>query len=176
MEFTVMKSNNYWPPVLAGIILGIALFVSFIVAGQGMGASGAFARTAAQGVFTVDPAIAQNAYAGKYLKSGNALLNWTVIEVAGIFLGGLLSALLARRIKPEITRAEGYSVMKRLGFAFIGGILVAVATRLARGCTSGQALDGASTFSVGAWIFMLAAFGAGFFFAFLFKKQWKGVK
>ena len=169
-------NNKYWSPVFAGLILGIALFISFVVAGQGMGASGAFARVAAQGVYTIDPSIAQNAYAGKYLKHGNALLNWTVIEVAGIFLGGFISALIARRIKPEITRAQGYSPVKRLIFAFVGGILVAVATRLARGCTSGQALDGAATFSVGAWIFMLAAFGAGFFFAFLFKKQWKGVK
>ncbi len=171
-----MKSSNYWPPVLAGIVLGIALFISFIVAGQGMGASGAFARGTAQIAYTVDPSFAQNAYAGKYLKHGNALINWTVLEVLGIFIGGLISALLARRMKPEITRAKGYSSVKRLFFAFLGGVIIAAATRLTRGCTSGQALDGAATFSVGAWIFMLAAFGAGFFFAFLFKKQWKGVE
>jgi len=171
-----MKQNNYWSPVIAGIILGIALFISFIVAGQGMGASGAFARATAQAVYTVDPTFAQNAYAGKYLKHGDALTNWTVLEVLGIFIGGLISALIARRIRPEITRAKGYSSTKRLIFAFIGGILVAVATRLARGCTSGQALDGAAAFSVGSWIFMLAAFGSGFFFAFLFKNMWKGVE
>ncbi len=171
-----MKNNNYWSPILAGIILGVALFVTFIVAGQGMGASGAFARATAQAVYTIDPSFAQNAYAGKYLKHGNALANWTVLEVLGIFIGGLISALLAKRIKPEITRAKGYSSGKRLLFAFLGGIFIAVATRLARGCTSGQALDGAATFSVGSWIFMLAAFGAGFFFAFLFKNMWKGVE
>jgi len=171
-----MKQNNYWSPVIAGILLGVALFISFMVAGQGMGASGAFARATAQAVYTVDPSFAQNAYAGKYLKHGNALINWTVLEVAGIFIGGLISALLARRIKPEITKAKGYSSAKRLFFAFLGGVIVAAATRLTRGCTSGQALDGAATFSVGAWIFMLAVFGSGFFFAFLFKKQWKGVK
>ena len=171
-----MKENKYWSPIIAGIVLGIALFISFIVAGQGMGASGAFARATAQAVYTVDPSFADNGYAGKYLRHGNALLNWTVIEVVGIFIGGFISALLAKRIKPEITRAKGYSIAKRLILAFIGGILVAAATRLTRGCTSGQALDGAATFSVGAWIFMLAAFGAGFLFAFLFRKQWKGVE
>ncbi len=171
-----MKENNYWSPVIAGIILGIALFISFIIAGQGMGASGAFARATAQATFTIDPAFAHNAYAGKYLKHGNALLNWTVLEVVGIFIGGLISALIARRIKPEITRAKGYSSGKRLFFAFLGGVIVAAATRLTRGCTSGQALDGAATFSVGAWIFMLAVFGSGFLFSFLFKKQWKGVE
>ena len=168
--------NRYLNPITAGVLLGVALFVSFIIAGQGMGASGAFARATAQGLFQIDPAIAHNAYAGKYLKHGNALSNWTVIEVIGIFLGALLSALLAKRIKPEITRAKGYPALFRLVLAFGGGFLVAIGTRLARGCTSGQALDGASAMSVGAWIFMLAVFGAGFFFAFLFKKQWKGVE
>jgi len=169
-------NNKYINPISAGIILGIALFISFIIAGQGMGASGAFARATAQAVFTIDPEFANNAYASKYLKHQNALVNWTVIEVIGIFIGALISALLAKRIKFEITKSKNYSIIKRFFFAFVGGVLIAVATRLARGCTSGQALDGASTFSVGAWIFMLSAFGAGFLVAFLFKKQWKEVE
>jgi len=168
--------KKYINPIGAGVILGIALFISFIIAGQGMGASGAFARATAQIAYTIDPDFANNAYAGKYLKSGNALINWTVIEVIGIFIGGFISALIAKRIKPEITRAPNYSKTKRLIFAFLGGVLVAIGTRLARGCTSGQALDGAAAMSVGAWIFMLAAFGAGFLVAFLFKNQWKGFK
>jgi uncharacterized membrane protein YedE/YeeE len=169
------KENNYWNPILAGIILGIALFISFMVAGQGMGASGAFARVVAQISYLYDSAFAANSYASAYLKHGNALANWTVVEVFGIFLGGYLSAAFAGRIKQDISRGEGYPASKRLFFAFFGGIIVAIATRLARGCTSGQALDGASTFSVGAWIFMLAAFGAGFLFSSLFKKQWKNI-
>jgi uncharacterized membrane protein YedE/YeeE len=169
-------NNKYINPIGAGVILGIALFISFIIAGQGMGASGAFARATAQLAYTIDPEFAKNAYAAKYLRDGDALTNWTVLEVVGIFIGGLISALLAKRIKPEITKARGYSSFKRLTFAFLGGILVAVGTRFARGCTSGQALDGAAAMSVGAWIFMLAAFGAGFLVAFLFKNQWKGVE
>jgi uncharacterized membrane protein YedE/YeeE len=169
-------NNKYINPIGAGVILGIALFISFIVAGQGMGASGAFARVTAQAAFVIDPEFAKNAYAAKYLRNGDALTNWTVIEVVGIFIGGLISALLARRFKFEVTKAEGYSIVKRFIFAFTGGVLIAVATRLARGCTSGQALDGASTFSAGAWIFMLAAFGAGFLVAFIFKKQWQEVE
>ena len=169
-------NNKFLNPIGAGVILGIALFISFIIAGQGMGASGAFARLTAQTAYMVDPEFAKNAYAAKYLKHNNALVNWTVIEVIGIFIGGLISALLAKRFKFEITKSKDYSVTKRFAFAFIGGVLIAVATRFARGCTSGQALDGASTFSAGAWIFMLAAFGAGFLVAFIFKKQWKEVE
>jgi len=169
------KTNKYWNPIFAGIILGIALFISFMIAGQGMGASGAFARVTAQLTYLYDSAFAANSYAAGYLKHGDALANWTVIEVFGIFLGGYISAAFAGRIKQSIDRGEDYSAFKRLFWAFMGGIIIAVATRFARGCTSGQALDGASTFSVGAWIFMLAAFGAGFFFSNFFKAQWKGV-
>lgn len=169
-------NENYWNPIIAGFVLGTALFISFMIAGQGMGASGAIARVVAQMTYLFDSAIASNAYVAGYLKNGNALANWTVIEVVGIFLGGYISAALAGRLKQGVDRGEGYSIAKRLGWAFLGGIIIAVASRLARGCTSGQALDGAATFSVGAWIFMLSAFGAGFLFAPLFKKQWKGIK
>ena len=168
------QNKSYWNPIFAGIMLGIALFGSFMIAGQGMGASGAFARLTAELNFLYDGSLINNAYAGKYLH-GNALSNWTVIEVAGIFIGGYISAAFAGRIKGTIDKGEGYSSFKRLFWSFVGGVIIAVATRLARGCTSGQALDGAATFSVGAWIFMLGAFGAGFFFAMFFKKQWKGV-
>ncbi len=167
--------KGYWNPVVAGIVLGTALFLSFMIAGQGMGASGAFARVTAQLVYLYDSAFASNAYAGKYLHNGNALSNWTVVEVVGIFISGYISAALAGRIKSEVGKGEGYSTFKRLFWSFLGGMLIAAGTRLARGCTSGQALDGAATFSVGAWIFMLGAFGAGFLFASFFKKQWNKV-
>ena len=168
--------NKYWHPVFTGIVLGFVLYATFMVAGQGLGASGAFARTAAQLAYLIDPSYASNAYAGKYLKHGNALANWIVVEVVGVFIGGYISAMLAGRIRREVDKGEGYPVGKRLFWAFLGGFIMAGATRLARGCTSGQALDGASTFSVGAWIFMLAAFGTAFFVAPFFYKQWKNVK
>ena len=169
------KDKGYWNPIVAGVILGVALWGSFMIAGQGMGASGAFARATAQLTYLYDSAFATNSYAAGYLKSGDALANWTVIEVFGIFLGGYISAAFAGRIKQSIDRGDDYPAFMRLFWAFLGGVIIAIATRLARGCTSGQALDGAATFSVGAWIFMLAAFGAGFLFAPLFKKQWKNI-
>jgi hypothetical protein len=172
-----MEDNkNYWHPILAGFVLGTAIFISYMIAGQGMGASGTMARVTAQLVYLYDSTFAQNSYVIGYLKDGNALANWTVVETFGIFLGGFISAALAGRIKGGIDRGEGYSASKRLFWAFLGGVIIAVASRLARGCTSGQALDGAATFSVGAWVFMLGAFGAGFILAPLFKKQWHNIK
>ena len=56
------ENKNYWNPIIAGFILGTALFVSFMVAGQGMGASGAFARSTAQLAFLYDSAIILSLY------------------------------------------------------------------------------------------------------------------
>jgi len=168
--------KKYWNPFIGGFFLGTVLFISFLVAGQGMGASGAFARVTAEVTYLYNSTFSSNAYASHYLHHGaNALANWTVVEVFGIFLGGYLSAALSGRINQGVDKAEGYSTFKRFVWAFLGGMLIAAGTRLARGCTSGQALDGASTFSVGAWIFMLAIFGTGFMLAPLFKNQWKNL-
>jgi len=166
------KEQRYWNPLVGGFFLGTLLFVSFIVAGQGVGASGAFARVTAQLAYLYDATFSTNGYAGHYLKHGNALANWTVVEVVGVFLGGYISAAFAGRIKQSVERGDNYPAYKRLFWAFLGGFLIGPATRLARGCTSGQALDGAASFSFGAWIFMIAAFGAGFLLAPLFKRQW----
>ncbi|MFK5881169.1 MAG: YeeE/YedE thiosulfate transporter family protein [Sulfurospirillum sp.] len=102
------QKDGYWHPLVAGVILGIVLFISFMVAGQGLGASGAFARATAQLVYLYDSTFAQNLYASKYLFNGNALANWTVIEVFGVFLGGYISAMLAGRIKQSIDKGSAY--------------------------------------------------------------------
>jgi hypothetical protein len=46
------------------------------------------------------------------------------------------------------------------------------ATRVARGCTSGQALTGGAMLSVGSWLFMIAVFAGAYAAAGLVKRQW----
>ncbi|HIE24651.1 MAG TPA: hypothetical protein EYP74_01485, partial [Anaerolineales bacterium] len=57
-------------------------------------------------------------------------------------------------------------------FAFIGGFLFTYGARLARGCTSGQALSGGATLSAGSWAVMMAIFGGAYLFAYTFRKLW----
>ncbi len=167
--------KKYWNPYFGGVILGTMLFLTFAIASQGFGASGTFSRLTAQFLVNGDQNWLDNAYVGNYFKyTDNALLNWTVLETIGILLGGFASALLAGRLSLRPDKAAGYSLFKRFGWALIGGMIVAFSTRLARGCTSGQGLDGMATFSVGAWIFMFAAFAAGLIFSPFFRKQWVG--
>jgi uncharacterized membrane protein YedE/YeeE len=49
---------------------------------------------------------------------------------------------------------------------------MAFGARLARGCTSGQALTGGATLSAGSWAVMFAIFGGGYALAYSLRKFW----
>ena len=61
----------------------------------------------------------------------------------------------------------------RIGLAVGGGVLMGFAARLARGCTSGQALTGGSVLAVGSWVFMFSVFAGGYAIAPLVRRQWR---
>lgn len=164
----------YSNPYLAGAGLGLVLLAAFAIMGHGIGASGAAAEVVAAGVNAAAPAHAQsNDYLRPWVDGGrNGLASWIVLEVLGIFAGAFISAKLAGRVKREVERGPRATNRSRLLWALAGGSLMGFAARLARGCTSGQALTGGALLSVGSWIFMLALFAAGFAVAPLFRKQW----
>ncbi len=165
--------KKYWNPYFGGVVLGTMLFLTFAIASQGFGASGTFSRAMAQLLVSNDKIWLENAYVSSYFRHGdNALLNWTVIETVGILLGGFVSALLAGRFMISPDKAPRYPMMKRFVWALVGGMIIEFATRITRGCTSGQGLDGMATFSVGTWIFMFSVFAAALIFSPLFRKQW----
>jgi uncharacterized membrane protein YedE/YeeE len=165
--------KSYWNPYFGGVVLGTMLFLTFLIASQGFGASGTFSRGVAQILVSMDTSWLENAYIANYFRhSDSSLINWTVFETIGVFLGGFISALLAGRFMIKPDKAESYPLMKRFLLAFIGGAIIAFATRLTRGCTSGQGLNGMVTFSVGAWIFMFMAFAGALMASPLFKSQW----
>ncbi|HEY2805548.1 MAG TPA: YeeE/YedE thiosulfate transporter family protein [Gemmatimonadales bacterium] len=167
-------ARPYANPYVAGFGLGLVLLATYAIMGHGIGASGAFAASVAAGVSSVAPShAAANDYYRAYNDAGNPLASWIVIEVAGIFAGAFISALLAGRLQRTIEKGSGVAPKTRLAWAFAGGSLMGFASRLARGCTSGLALTGGAALSVGSWVFMLALFGAAYALAPLFRKQWR---
>ena len=54
----------------------------------------------------------------------------------------------------------------------IGGAIMGYGARMARGCTSGQALSGGATLSVGSWAFMFAVFGGAYAVAYFVRRLW----
>ncbi len=169
-----MHAKNYWNPYLAGLLLGLTLLATFLVAGQGLGASALPKRVIALAAHEAAPAwTAANPALGGYVADGaNPLRNWLVVEVVGVLLGGFIGALSAGRLKGAVERGPRVSVQTRLWLAFAGGIVMGVGAGLARGCTSGQALSGGAALAAGSWVFMMLFFAGAYATAFFVRRQW----
>lgn len=162
-----------WNPYLAGVGLGLTLLLSYVVLGAGLGASGSLARVAATAAHALAPAAVEgNAYLGPWFAVGSPLVHYLVAMAAGTLLGGFLSALAGRRIRPQIERGPRISSRTRLLLALAGGILVGFASRMAGGCTSGQALSGGALLLTGSFAFMGAVFASGYAAAWFVRKEW----
>lgn len=170
-----METKNYINPYLAGVSIGIVLLLAFLLAGRGLGATGAYSRTVAEGVSMVAPehAAQSEPYAAFLSESAGLLGDWLVVEIIGVFIGALLSAFLARRFRITVERGSQTTSTSRLVHALGGGLLMGLGAKLARGCTSGQGLTGGAMFSVGAWTFIACAFAMAYLVAPLVKNQWK---
>lgn len=171
MEETKLKYMN---PYLAGVFLGIVLFASFLLFGHGLGASGGIAKIVGTAVDTVAPGHTDgNSYLVGLLRVGSHPLdNWLVFEIIGVLIGGFLSGLLAGRVKLETYKGPGISIYTRWGAALIGGTLAGYGVRIARGCTSSQALSGGAVLSAGSWAFMLSVFAGAYMMAYFVRKLW----
>ncbi|MBW1729396.1 MAG: YeeE/YedE family protein [Deltaproteobacteria bacterium] len=169
-----MNSERYANPYLIGALLGLVLLLTFYTRGRGLGSSATFARISTAAVHLVAPGHAKaNAYFSKYLYGGRSpLMAWLVFLTMGAGLGGLFSAFISRRITGEVARGPSVGVSARLWLALFGGILSGFAARLARGCTSGQALTGASELAFGSWVFMFCIFAGAYATAYFFRKEW----
>ncbi len=172
-----MKANetNYWNPYLCGVLLGGVLFLSFLLTGHGLGASGGLARGVTAAVKTVAPGTVDSTAFFAGLGGGDkaVLSHWLVWEILGVLIGGAFSGLLAGRVRLGTHKGPRISVRTRLVFALLGGMLVGWATQLSRGCTSGQALSGGAILSAGSWAFMFSVFGGGYLVAYPLRKLWR---
>ncbi len=161
------EAKPFAHPYVAGVLLGLVLFGSFFLTGNGLGASGGLNRFI---VFFEDLIAPQHVDTTPYLLEmaggdKNPLDNWIVLVTLGVLLGGFVSGWRGNRIKLETNKGPNISIKSRWLFAFIGA-------RLARGCTSGQALSGGAVLSAGSWAFMFAVFGGAYALAYFVRKLW----
>ncbi|MBM4319392.1 MAG: hypothetical protein FJ125_05370 [Deltaproteobacteria bacterium] len=175
----------YWNSYVAGIGLGLVLLASFVVMGRGLGASGAATRFASYAVHKVDASLGggtraeadsiarRNSYMAEYLpREGDPFDDFLVYMFLGVLVGGFVAGLGGGRVRFETIRGPQTSDRRRLVLAVLGGIVSAYGARLARGCTSGQALTGGATLALGSWAFMLAVFAGGYALAWFMRKEW----
>ncbi|MEI7947225.1 MAG: YeeE/YedE thiosulfate transporter family protein [bacterium] len=166
-----MNAKPYSNPYLAGVLLGLTLLASYLILGAGLGASAAIARAGAYCELVLAPA---RTLASHYFGAWGAqpMNYYLVFMLAGVFCGGLISALLAGRCAVRVERGSSCSSPKRLIFAGVGGVIVGFASRLANGCTSGQALSGSALLLTGSLLFLVSVFAGGYATAWFVRRQW----
>lgn len=168
------KARGYWNPYAAGVVLGLVLFGSIFVTGNGLGASGGLARVVALGEREIAPdRVNRNPYLAPMAAGEN--LPWKhrmVWMILGVVAGGAVSGWLAGRMKLEIFGGPAVSRGTRLALAVLGGALMGYGAGMARGCTSGQALSGGAVLAVGSWAFMMMVFAGGYALAYPLRRLW----
>ena len=174
MKLISQDPGRYWNPYFGGALLGIVLFLSFFLSGSGLGGSGGLARVVAAATDVINPHYVDTNPIITGMAGGdhNPLDNRFVWMTLGVLIGGFASGFLNRRAKFETRKGPRVSVKTRWAMALLGGVLSGFAARLARGCTSGQALSGGAVLSYGSWGFMLAVFAAGYLFAIPVRRLW----
>jgi uncharacterized membrane protein YedE/YeeE len=161
-------------PYVGGAALGVVLFAAFFITGNGLGASGGLERIVFAAVDVFAPQHVDRAAYLLRLAGGdqNALDFWVVYMVAGVLVGGFVSGWHNGRLKIETHKGPRLSNRQRWFFAFLGGGIMGYGARLARGCTSGQALSGGAVLSAGSWAFMMAVFAGAYAVAYFVRKLW----
>jgi uncharacterized protein len=166
-------SQPFWNPYLAGVLLGLVLLATYVVAGRGLGATAGFAAVATWLAGIVTPSHTESSIVhAKYWNDGAPLLNWTLFLLFGALVGAALSGWQARRFRFTIERGPRVTDGQRLALAFAGGFIAACGAKLAKGCTSGQALTGSSILNAGSLVFLVAVFVAAFGLAYFVRKEW----
>jgi hypothetical protein len=164
----------YLQPYLAGALLGVLLFVAFLVTGNGLGSSGATSRIDAAVVDAVAPVHVDNTPYLLKMAGGdkNPLDDWIVPVFFGALLGGFSSGARNGRLGFITTKGPQISDRKRWVMSFLGGVIFLYGARMARGCTSGQALSGGATLAAGSWVIMLCIFASAYGLAYFVRKLW----
>jgi uncharacterized protein len=172
--FFQRPEKPYVHPYLGGALLGLVLFLAFFLTGNGLGASGGLNRLVVFVQDLINPAhVDRVAYLVKMAGGDlNPLDDWIVPMVFGTLVGGFVAGWLNGRLKVETNKGPQISKKTRWAMAFLGGAIMGYGARMARGCTSGQALSGGAVLSAGSWVFMFAVFAGAYALAYFVRKLW----
>jgi uncharacterized protein len=164
----------YVHPYLGGVVLGIVLFLAFFLTGNGLGSSGGTTRIVTFVEDQINPShVDRTPYLLKIAGGDkNPLDDWIIPVFLGALGGGFTSGLIFGRAKIETTKGPNVSNRTRWLMAFAGGTIFLYGARMARGCTSGQALSGGASLAAGSWAIMFAIFAGAYALAYFVRRLW----
>jgi uncharacterized protein len=144
-------------PYVIGGALGLLNTFAFATAKRGLGVTTAFESTAALAGRRLAPdAMNVNAYVAK--REETPKVDWESLLVLGVLAGSYFASRAASRpetrtVPSSWSRRFGPSPGKRYAAAFVGGAVMMVGARMAKGCTSGHALTGTAQLALSSWVF-----------------------
>jgi uncharacterized membrane protein HdeD (DUF308 family) len=132
----MQQQDGGWSPYLAGALSGVVGVLSVWFAGQFLGASTSFVRTAGMiEQFFGPERVAQMAYFVKTVPE----IDWQWMFMVGVLLGAAIAAVTSGSFKlqavPDMWAARfgAGSTVKRAVAAFVGGVVAMFGARLADG-------------------------------------------
>ncbi len=168
--FALFGKPKRWWPIYAGIAFALVELLSFYLSERPIGITRGYTVTGSimEHLFFSDHA--ENV---SYWESYYWNIDWTMALILGTILGSFISARSSGDFKvmavPEIWKmSRGTSIAKRWMWAFIGGILMGFAARIAGGCVSGLLISATIQLAPGGFIFMFALWIGGVVTTMLF--------
>ena len=163
-ESTGLLRRARWNPYAVGAAIGVLCWVVFYLVDKPLGVTTAL--TGLAGACAAPVLGGDVVTANAYFRQHAFKVDYGMLFLGGIALGGLLSAVLAGNWRvetvPSVWRERfGPSRARSLAAAFAGGVLIMFGARLADGCTSGNGISGSLQLAVGGWTFFLTLFASG---------------
>lgn len=160
-----------WSPYVVGAGIGILSWFAFATADHPIGITTPFEHSAALVIQAVVPDFTSN-HAYYQIPENSPVIGWEWMLVIGVLVGAAWSAYLSgdheREAVSELWKWRfGPSITVRLTGAFLGGALMMIGARLAKGCTSGHGISGTLQLAVSSWIFVIVIFSVSAVTAFL---------
>lgn len=161
--------SKRWSPYAVGTGIGMLSWFAFATVDRGLGITTVFEYAAALSSRVLSPGAASS---NSYFAEHAPTIGWEWMVVLGVLLGSLISSWLSgdrkqALIPPIWQRRFGDSVALRMSAAFVGGAVMMLGARLARGCTSGHGITGTMQLAVSSWVFIIVAFAAASLVALL---------
>lgn len=155
-----------WSWLKGGVALGLLSAFAFL-SYKPLGTSTSYPRAVALALKPFAPEwVANNAY----FQIVTPVVDWQLMLVIGIIVGGFLAARFARRTSAESPATEGSGascsiderpVSRTPLLRFIGGFLLIFGARLAGGCTSGHIITGMTQLAIASFLFGAVVFAVG---------------
>ncbi len=147
---------------LAGAAIGLITLALLWTTGRRLGISGGYENLCA--LVSDQPYFRRSSLVGPG--------TWRLPFLAGLLLGGLLSALLSGGWHPTWAmglwdRSLGAGPWVKVLWMFAGGLLVGIGTRIAGGCTSGHGIFGVAHLEKASWLATLSFLASGMLTTFI---------